>query len=156
MSEPMSDAQRPTAALRPGDLRGRWSLVSWQQTYDDGRITYPMGEQPIGYIEYGEQEMSCMLARRNRPPFSTGGQWNASADEKAGAYDSFMSYSGSYEIEGDTVVHHVRMSLFPNWEGGVQRRRGRLVDGRLHLLARIEEGTPQARTAALIWERAAT
>ncbi len=142
-------------ALDRADIVGRWSLLNWRQTYDDGRVTHPMGEQPVGYIEYGARHMSCMLARRGRAPFTSGGQWNANAAEKAGAYDSFMSYCGTYEIEGDVIVHHVMMSLFPNWEGGVQRRRAQLVDGRLHLLARIEEGTPQARTAALIWERAA-
>jgi hypothetical protein len=136
------------------DLAGRWSLVSWAQVYDDGRLTYPMGQNATGFIHYGARHMSCLISRRGRTHFVTGGQWNADMPEKAGAYDSFMSYCGTYEIEMDTIIHYVAASLYPNWEGGEQRRRAQLDDGRLVLTARLEEGTPQARTATLEWERA--
>lgn len=83
-----------------------------------------------------------------------GGQWNATDAEKARAYDGVMSYCGTYEVQGKEILHRVEFSLFPNWEGGTQRRRAVLKDGELHLTARIEVGTPQARTAKLIWRRA--
>lgn len=134
-------------------LAGRWKIESWIQHYDDGRIVHPMGETLMGFVHYGKRFMSCSIARQARPSFETGGQWNAQSQEKARAYDSYLSYWGEYEVSGDVVIHHVRSSLFPNWEGGVQRRTARLTGSRLDLSARLEEGSSQARTAVLVWER---
>ncbi|MCY1306676.1 Lipocalin-like domain protein [compost metagenome] len=58
-------------------------------------------------------------------------------------------------MQGDTVLHHVRHSLFPNWEGGTQRRVAQLDGNVLALTARLEEGTSEARTARLVWRRSA-
>jgi hypothetical protein len=135
------------------ELVGRWKIVSWLQRYDDGRVTYPFGETLSGFIQYDEKNVFVLLEKANRAKFTTGGQWNASAAEKAGAYDSFMSYSGTYEIDGEDVLHKIEASIFPNWEGGVQRRRMSYKDGKLTLSARVEEGTPEARSAELVWEK---
>jgi hypothetical protein len=134
------------------ELAGRWKIVSWLQRYDDGRVTYPFGEAITGFIQYDDKNVFVLLEKANRAKFS-GGQWTASAAEKAGAYDSFMSYSGTYELDGEYVLHKIESSIFPNWEGGVQRRRMTYKDGQLTLSARVEEGTPEARTAELVWER---
>ena len=32
-------------------IKGRWSVVSWEQVYDDGRIVSPMGTEIEGFIE---------------------------------------------------------------------------------------------------------
>lgn len=138
-------------------LVGRWSIVSWEQLYDDGRRELPLGESLEGFINYGsEGDMVCMIARADRSPFTTGGQWNANDAEKALAYNSMLSYAGRYAVDGDTVSHFVDLSLFPNWKGGVQKRRFVFRnDGTLALEARLEGGTPQARTARLVWRRKA-
>nr|WP_217478465.1 lipocalin-like domain-containing protein [Pararobbsia alpina] len=140
--------------LNKADIRGRWEIVSWTQEYDDGRVVYPMGQHLQGFIDYGPHGMFLVIERAQRGRFASGGQWSASDAEKAAAYNSYMSYAGGYEIEGDTIIHHVRHSLFPDWEGGVQRRLGSLKDGLLRLSARLEEGTEQARSANLTWRRA--
>lgn len=142
-------------AMKTDDVMGYWAIKSWMQTYDDGRVMHPMGETLTGLIHYGKTQMYCLIARKGRSHFNTGGQWNAENKEKAAAYDSLMSYNGTYAIVGNEIIHHVETSLFPNWEGGTQRRQARFVNGQLHLVARLEDGTPQARTATLIWERAA-
>lgn len=139
----------------PLAIDGRWDIVSWSQHYDDGRRVYPLGESLTGFIQYHQGAMCCMVARKERAAFTSGGQWDASAPEKAEAYDGFLAYWGRYEVVGDEVIHRVEASLFPNWAGGVQRRRAKLVGGELHLLARLEDGTPQARTASLVWRRPA-
>jgi hypothetical protein len=41
------------------------------------------------------------------------------------AEETYVSSCGQYDFLGDTVVHHVELSLFPNWIGGDQER---LVD----------------------------
>lgn len=135
------------------DVQGRWEILSWEQVYDDGRTVYPMGENLIGFIEYTDTSMFIVVKPADRPKF-TGGQWSASEAERAAAYSSYLSYAGHYDVEDNIIIHHVEHSIFPNWEGGVQRRKATLEDGILTLSARFEEGTPEARTARLLWKRA--
>lgn len=137
------------------DLVGLWDIVSWEQAYDDGRIQFPMGEALEGFIRYGEDgDMTCLIARADRSKFVSGGQWNASESEMAQAYRSMLAYAGRYDVADDVVTHYVELSLFPNWKGGQQKRRLEVCeDGTIVLEARLEEGTPEARTARLIWRR---
>lgn len=134
-------------------LKGRWEILTWEQVYDDGRIVRPMGEDLDGFIEYTDRSMFIVIKPADRAKFE-GGQWSASDAEKAAAYNTYLSYAGHYDVEGNTVIHNVEHAIFPNWEGGVQRRNAELVDGVLTLSARFEEGTADARTAKLTWKRA--
>ena len=136
-------------------LVGRWDILAWEQRYDDGRVQQPMGEQLNGFMRYtAEGDMICMINRADRAAFATGGQWDASDAEKAGAYQSMLAYAGTWQLDGDQITHHVDISLFPNWKDGAQKRRLELQDdGTLAITARLEDGTPQARTAVLLWRR---
>lgn len=136
------------------DIKGRWYVQSWAQEYDDGRVVHPFGEKLEGFIEYGDDTLVVLVTRAPRTLFTTGGQWDASDAEKAAAYNEYLSYAGTYSVDGDYVTHHVELAIFPNWQGGKQRRK--IVwgdDGELMLVARLEEGTPEARTARLTWRR---
>lgn len=135
-------------------IDGRWEIQRWEQIYDDGRIMYPMGQEIEGFIEYGPHGMFCALGSKHRAHFKSGGQWSANDAEKAAAYSTYLSYAGDYEVNGNTVTHKVRFSLFPNWVGSVQRRVAELNGDVLSLTARLEEGTSEARTARLVWKRA--
>jgi len=33
------------------------------------------------------------------------------------AMTSFLSYCGTYDIQGNTVVHHVKAAMVPDWIG---------------------------------------
>lgn len=142
----------PITSLNPV---GRWEILSWEQRFDDGRVELPMGELLQGFIQYTEGgHMACMIARVERATFESGGQWNANDSEKATAYSSMLAYGGRYEVNDDVITHRVDISLFPNWVGGAQKRRFEVnADGTLTLSARLEEGTPQARSARLVWRR---
>jgi Lipocalin-like domain len=48
-------------------------------------------------------------------------------------FSTYLAYCGRYEVEGDVVVHHIEMSLFPNWVGGDQRRQSELSGDKLVL-----------------------
>lgn len=152
-AQPCVENNAVSTALNPV---GRWEILSWEQAFDDGRRERPMGEHLQGFIHYTEGgHMACMIARVERPNFETGGQWNADDAEKAHAYNSLLAYGGRYEVEGDVITHKVDISLFPNWVGGAQKRRFEVnADGTLTLSARLEDGTPQARSARLVWRRA--
>src|SRR3979490_1512460 len=119
---------------------GRWEILSWEQAFDDGRRELPMGEALQGFILYTENgDMACQIAALDRPAFTTGGQWNASNEEKARAYNTLLAYGGLYEVNGDGITHQVEISLFPNWQGGAQKRRVQVnADGTLTLSARLE------------------
>jgi hypothetical protein len=141
--------------MNAAELVGRWDIVSWLQLYDDGRRQAPLGETLEGFIRYVDDgDMICMVARAGRPGFTTGGQWNASEAERAAAYSAMLAYAGKWRIEGDEVVHAVEQSLFPNWQGGDQRRSVRFEGDMLYIEARLEQGTSEARTAQLKWRRA--
>ncbi len=137
------------------DIEGLWDLLSMEQRYDDGRVIYPFGRSVEGRIYYGaDKSMFCAIQKRGRTPFITGKQWTADDTEKARAYNDYLTYCGRYEMDGDTAIHHIEISLYPDWIGNQQVRKIRLVDGKLHIAARLEDNTPEARTSLLIWERA--
>lgn len=75
--------------------------------------------------------------------------------ERVGAFATFITYGGRYEIAGDTVTHDVETSLFPKWIGTQQRRHWELdADGRMLTLI----SPPLAlggvtRIQRLTWER---
>jgi hypothetical protein len=47
-------------------IKGRWSVVSWEQLYDDGRVVLPMGTELEGFIEYNDLGMFCVVAKKGR------------------------------------------------------------------------------------------
>jgi hypothetical protein len=89
----------------------------------------------------------------NRSEFASGDIKGGSTEEKAAAADTYISYCGRYEVQRDTVIHHIELSLFPNWVG-VDQKRALQFDGNRLLLSTppiLVEGTE--RTSHLIWER---
>jgi hypothetical protein len=139
------------------EMLGWWKLESWVQTYDDGRIVHPFGEDVRGRLVYGKDgDFVVMISRPDQPPFTTGGQWTADDQEKARSYSGTLAYFGRWECSEGRVSHHVETSLFPNWEGQTQVRSVALDGAQLTLGGRLEEGTPEARTANLVWKRASS
>ena len=143
--------------IKNKDIEGLWNLLSMEQRYDDGRVIYPFGKNVEGRIYYGaDKSMFCAIQKCGRTPFSTGKQWTADDAEKARAYNDYLTYCGRYELDVDTATHHIEISLYPDWIGKQQARKIRLVGGRLHITARLEDNTPEARTSLLVWERASS
>jgi len=140
--------------MAPNPLIGTWRLVSWENRSVDGQISYPLGEDAVGYIMYNQNGyMFVAIARPNRAKFAAGDLLGGSTEERAQAAGTYVSYCGRYEFRGDTVVHHVDLSSFPNWVGVDQERLVELTGNRLTLSTRpILLGGLQ-QTAHLIWER---
>lgn len=136
------------------DIKGRWRILAWEQIFDDGRVTHPMGQELDGFIEYGPSGMFCAISRKDRSAFVTGGQWNASDTEKAEAYNTYLTYAGDWEVTGNVVTHKITHCLFPNWVGSEQKRNGELNGDRLSLTThKLEAGTSEARVARLTFKR---
>jgi hypothetical protein len=139
-------------------LVGTWRLVSWEnRSVGDGEVSHPLGKDAVGYIMYGpDGYMSVAIMRPDRARFAAGDLLGGSVEERARAAETYVSYCGRYEFRGDTVVHRVELSLFPDWVGIEQERLVEVEGDRLTLSTRpILLGGVQ-RTAHLIWERART
>ena len=140
----------------PHQLVGGWRLRSWVSIADDGSETQPMGDAPDGLLAYtANGTMVGIMGPDGRARFATDDVTGGTPDEQAGAFATFIAYGGRYEIDGDTVTHHVETSLFPNWVGTAQRRRWALdADGRVLTLTSpplVLGGT--TRIQRLTWER---
>ena len=141
--------------MTPNPLIGTWSLLSWENRIIEGQsISYPLGRDALGYIMYNQNGyMAVAIARPGRAKFAAGDLLGDSAEDKAQAAETYVSYCGRYEFRGDTVVHHVEHSLFPNWVGVEQERLIDLEGNRLTLSTRPMLLGGIRRTAHLIWER---
>ena len=138
------------------DLTGTWSLLSYRLLGSRGRVRHPYGEDPAGYLLYmpdGFMAVSIMAGRR--------GLW-AGTDirrqterEAAEATRTYLSYSGTYEVLPDRVVHSIQVSLFPNWTGTRQERFYRLTDGCLELSTSPLDAERHEPRAHLVWRRGA-
>lgn len=102
------------------DLIGSWRMVSWTRTSArTGEVRDALGPNPIGYIAYhADGRMMASVFRRDRPKAGPDG-W--SMGEKAGLFETMLSYVASYTVEGDRVVHHVEAAWNPSWSGDLSR-----------------------------------
>ncbi len=133
---------------------GTWRLVSFHIKTLDGKVTYPYGPDAVGYYIFSESGyMSVALMPTKRRKFAAGDLMGGSTEEKVAAAETYISYNGKYEIQGDRVVVHPEVSFFPNWVGVDQVRIWELEDNRLTLStpSLLIRGEPQ--TAHLVWER---
>lgn len=135
-------------------LVGAWSLVSFEVRAADGRVSYPYGSDALGHIIYSpDGYMSVTIMSANRPDFETSDLLGGSLEERAEAARTYVSYSGPYEVLAGRLVHHVEVSLFPNWVGGSQERFYELEDDRLRLSTAPMLLSGSEQQAHLIWAR---
>ena len=131
---------------------GTWKLVSWELTQPDGTIRYLYGKDVVGYLMYtADGYMSAQIMDPDRQqsdpnfPLETAEAQTLPDPDRARAYSTYVAYCGTYTVEGDKVIHHVKAGLIPSWTGSDQRRRFRFELGRLII------GSGKHK---LTWERA--
>ena len=135
-------------------LVGAWRLISWENQAADGQVTYPMGTDAIGYVLYAANgRFSVTISRRDRAGFAAGDLLSGTTQEKARALEGFVAYAGRYSFYGDRIIHHVELSLFPNWVGSDQERWVELAEGRLTLSASPLLLAGKQQGPRLVWER---
>jgi lipocalin-like protein len=137
-------------------LVGTWRLLALEARGADGVAHYPMGENVVGYLIYtADGYMSGHLMRPGRPGFESGDALRPNPDEAAEAVGGYLSYCGTYEISrSGVVVHHVELSLAPNWIGAEQVRFYELDGDRLTITTRPHLAAGHQAATRLIWERA--
>ena len=136
------------------NIVGTWRLVSFEVRINDVPVAHPLGKDAIGYGLFTEDGyMMASLMTSNRPSFSSGDVMGGTTEEKASATETYISYSGRYEVHDNQFTTHVEMSLFPNWVGNEQERffevKGDLLTAYSPPI--LIQGAEQ--TAHTIWER---
>ena len=101
----------------------------------------------------GDGYMSVAFMREGRPRFTSGDIRGGTVEEKVAAVDGYTSYCGRYKVEGGRVVHHIEVSLFPNWIGESQERSYELEGDRLTLSTPLMLVGGMQLSTHLIWER---
>jgi hypothetical protein len=137
-----------------GALVGGWRLVSWENRAADGQVTYPMGTDAPGYLIYtADGRFSVTISRRSRAGFAAGDLLSGTTEEKTRAVEDFVAYAGRYTFHGDRVIHHVELSLFPNWVGSDQERWVEFAEDRLTLSASPLLLAGKQQVPRVVWER---
>jgi hypothetical protein len=137
-------------------LVGAWRLVTVEDHHPDGRVTYPYGEHPIGYLLYHpDGYMSATLMAADRPPLAQPSRPYALSAEDAAAVIRTMgsAYCGTYDVQEGSVVHHVQASLIPNLTGADEVRPFELIDEHLYVYTMPRPDDDGVKICA-IWKRA--
>jgi hypothetical protein len=137
---------------------GAWKIQWFGFIKSNGQTKYPFGEHPVGVAMYDAKgRMSTQITLGNIPPFLSEERDGASDEEVRTAYEGFIGYYGTYEVDDrqQLVIFHIGGSSFPNWVGKTLKRHYQIEGGRLTLTTELKsvEGTP----AILIqeWEKLA-
>lgn len=137
-------------------LLGGWRLVAMEYRYADGRVRYPYGRGASGYILYTtEGWMSATIMGGERASFDTEYGRDEGVAEKVAAFESYLSYAGRYTFAGDRVIHHVEVSLIPDWVGTDLIRLAEFHDDRLILSTLPSTRGETTRTTVITWRRVA-
>ncbi|MCP4108951.1 MAG: lipocalin-like domain-containing protein [Desulfobacteraceae bacterium] len=134
---------------------GVWKLISCEFRNSDGHVSYPYGKGATGYIMYNEGGyMSVAIMNADRPGFDAGDLFRGTDEEKVAAASTYLSYCGRYDILENKVIHHIEVSLFPNWVGTDQVRNFEFDGDRLTLSTDPFLAHGLQQSGHLIWKRA--
>jgi hypothetical protein len=135
-------------------LVGAWQLLFWENRAADGQVSHPMGTDALGYLLYTADGRFCVtISRRGRAGFAAGDLLGGTTEEKARVVEGYVTYAGRYSFHGDRVIHHVELSLFPNWVGTDQQRSVELSGDRLILSASPLLLAGKLQVPRLVWQR---
>jgi hypothetical protein len=119
----------PTQDLA-SQLVGVWMFTS-QSTKElaTGKINYPYGEKPTGHIVYTKGgHVAFVLAGDNRkaPAGAT-----ATDAERITLFNTIAAGSGTYKVEGNTIIATYTASWNQTWTGISQKRQFEIVGNKL-------------------------
>jgi hypothetical protein len=115
---------------------GTWTLIKCVAIQQDGKITFPYGEKPIGQILYDSKgNMMVEIMNQEIKKFKNDNPFQGIPEEIVPAYNGFLAYYGTYKILADLnlIIHNIKACSFPNWVGQNQKRRFEFEDNKLIL-----------------------
>jgi hypothetical protein len=126
----------------------------WEARDETGQGSYPRGRDATGYLTYtADGYVFVAIMSADRAPFATADLVGGTTPEKVSAAETYTSYCGTYDVRDGIVVHHIEVSLFPNWVGLDQERSMEVHDDRLTLSATALVGGRRGMNR-LTWTRA--
>ncbi len=137
-------------------LAGTWRLISYSAVTPDGATSYPFGMHAQGRLIYeANGRMAVQLACPGQSPFASGDPRVPTDAEARAAYDHYLAYYGTYTVKprDEIVVHHVEVSLTPDWAGSDLVRHYKLEGNRLTLITPWTLFGGVQQWATLVWER---
>jgi hypothetical protein len=136
-------------------LVGTWRLLSFEVRSDENDVSYPLGRDAIGYLSYtANGYMSMTMMKPKRPQFLSEDPSKGSLEEKGAAFDTYMTYCGTYILQENRVIHHLELCLFPNWIESDFERIIDVTEDRLSLRTLPQLVFGRWQTGHLIWVRA--
>lgn len=133
---------------------GTWRLISAETKTANGEVSPLFGKEASGYLTYTQDGyMAVAVMQANRASFAVEDIRAGTKEEKLAAFDTYISYCGTYEVKGDRVVHHIELSLFPNWSGADQERFFEFSGDQLTLHTAPMPVAGVKQKAQLIWQR---
>ncbi|EXJ84245.1 hypothetical protein A1O3_04912 [Capronia epimyces CBS 606.96] len=130
-------------------LLGTWELLSFTAAdIDDADdIVYPMGQACKGQIMYSHDGyMAAVLQWNYVQPYQT--DWlRATAQEFANAGKKTMAYSGPFYLDEQpgnrqTLLHHAKISIPPNWVDTFQLRVAKMTEENGQLILTLGPESP--------------
>ena len=100
-----------------------------------------------------EGYMAVALMVSNRKRFSSMDIKGGTTEEIVAAYSTYISYCCKYEVTEDRVIHHVEVSLYPNWIGVDQVRFYKFEGDKLILSTPPMILGGKQQSGYLLWER---
>ena len=133
------------------NIVGGWELVEWKTEDEHGDIDYPFGKRVTGIIMYTpDGYMSANIIATGREKLILDGLSLESMLQGKGVY---LSYSGTYTLYADKVVHHVKVALIPEWIGEDQERDMEFKDNYLILRAELVLNNGISQQHTLTWKK---
>ena len=136
---------------------GTWKLLSFKvhEFGEDGRVRYPYGSDVSGLLIYDRQGyMSETIAANTRPQVSAIDTSLMVDEEKMAIAEHFSGYAGKFEIQDDTILHHIEVSFHPNRTGTTQEKSYCFDDEKLILRVPPLRFGEKLFEPMSVWERA--
>lgn len=132
-------------------IAGTWKLVHSLEKDKDGHVSYPFGEDAIGYIIYGNcGRMAVQICRRLREEFVNDKLNMATQNDAIALTQDYLAYFGRYNIDEEQriVTHQLEGSLCPNIVGMCVQRQYEFYDNKMSLRP-YDDGSDRE----ILWER---
>lgn len=134
-------------------LVGTYKLLSWEIRHESGETSYPFGPAAQGMIGYTEDGyIFAHIMAANRKAYSGGDLFGGETSEIVEGANTHISYCGTYQVDGDEVIHTIEICSFPNWIATEQRRHFEFENGNLLLSVQDFHMENERVGSYLIWQ----
>ena len=142
------------------EIVGTWLLVERGSNDQEDAV---LAQKRYGNAQEGvliisaDGWMNASLCHGDRPSLTGDPAWHTDAPEadKLAAFDTYISYAGTWTLAGDVFTTDVRFALNPGWVGGNQVR-GLEITADGHLILSLSRAWPDGRVVSgwVRWRRA--